>query len=88
MVSDEAKNDEDTILPDLPDEISGEQLMMQQRVFRANENFIKKHNNTLKWLNSPAECRVDPTHAQNNKTYYKKLLLITYMTEKSVFCTK
>ena len=63
MVSDEAKNDEDTILPDLPDEVSGEQLMVQQRVFRANENFIKKHNDIIKWLNSPAECRVYPTHA-------------------------
>ena len=47
MVSDEAKKDEDTILPDLPDEISGEQLMMQQRVFRANKIFIKKHNDIL-----------------------------------------
>ena len=64
MVSDESKNDEDTILPDLPDEVSGEQLMMQQRVFRANENFIKKHNDIdIKWLNLPAECRVYPTHA-------------------------
>ena len=74
MVSDEANNDEDTILPDLPDEVSGEQLMMQQRVFRANENFIKKHNDIdIKWLNLPAECRVYPTHAWNNKTYYKKI---------------
>ena len=63
MVSDQAKNDEDTILPDLPDGISGEQLITQQRVFRANENFIKKQNDILKWLNLPAECRVYPTHA-------------------------
>ena len=73
MESDEAKNEEDMILPDLPDELSGEHLMMQQRVFRANENFIKKHNDIIKWLNSPAECRVYPTHAWNNKTYYKKI---------------
>ena len=73
MASDEGKNDEDSILPDLPDEVSGEQQMMQQRVFRANENFIKKHNNILKWLNLLVECKVYSTHAQKNKTYYKKL---------------
>ena len=27
----------DDFLPDLPDEISGEQLVLQQRMFRANE---------------------------------------------------
>ena len=47
MVCGEAKNGEDTILPDLPDEMSGEQLMMQQRVFRANEAFIKKHSDII-----------------------------------------
>ena len=88
-MSDEANNDEDTILPDLPDEVSGEQLMMQQSIFRANENFIKKHNDILKWLNSPAECRVYPTHAQNNKTYYKKFVSnYIYYRKKSILYKK
>ena len=69
----ETKDDEDAFLPNLPDEISGEQLMMQQRVLRANEIFIKKHNEILKWLNSPPESRVYPMHAQKKyKTAYKK----------------
>ena len=48
-------------LPDLPNEILGEQLVLQQCVFRANEVFVKIHNDILKWLNSPPEFRVYPT---------------------------
>ena len=62
MVS-EGKDDEKAFLPDLPDELSGEQLLMRQCVFRANEIFIKKHNDIIKWLNSPPESRVYPMHA-------------------------
>ena len=68
----EGKDDEEAFLPNLPDELSGEQLLVQQYVFRANEIFIKKHNYIDKWLNSPPESRVYPMHAQNNKTAYKK----------------
>ena len=53
----------DDFLPDLLDEISGKQLILQQHVFRANEVFIKTHNDILKWLNSPPESRVCPTDA-------------------------
>ena len=55
-------NQED-YLPDLPNEILGEQLVLQQHVFRANEVFVKMHNDILKWLNSPPEFRVYPTDA-------------------------
>ena len=61
----------DDFLPDLPDEISGEQLVLQQCVFRANEVFVKTHNDILKWLNSP-EFRVYPKDAHRNKHAYKK----------------
>ena len=63
MVSDGDKCDEESFLPDLPDEISGKQLELQQKVFRANEVFIKKHNDVLKWLNSPEDSRVYPKEA-------------------------
>ena len=52
MVSDDENSETDKFLPDLPNEISGEQLVLQQKVFKANEVFLKKHN-LLKWLNSP-----------------------------------
>ena len=41
-------------------------------MFRANEVFIKKHNNLLKWLNSPKDCRVYPKETLKNKHAYKK----------------
>ena len=34
----EDENLENGILPDLPDEITGEQLVLQQKVFRKNES--------------------------------------------------
>ena len=72
MVNDGDKCDEESFLPDLPNEISGEQLELQQKVFRANEVFMRKHNDILKWLNSPEDCRVYPKEAQKNKHAYKK----------------
>ena len=72
MVSDDENSDADKFLPDLPDEISGEQLVLQQKVFRANEVFMKKHNDLLKWLNSPKDCRIYPKEALKNKHAYKK----------------
>ena len=60
--NDNQENDE--YLPELPDKISGEQLVLQQCVFRANEVFVKIHNDILKWINSPPEFRVYPTDAQ------------------------
>ena len=48
MASDDEKGAGESFLPDLPDEISGEQLVLQKKVFRANEVFIRKHNDILK----------------------------------------
>ena len=72
MESKKDNQEDDDYLPDLPEEISGEQVVLQQCVFRANEVFVKTHNNILKWLNSPPEFRVYPTDAHNNKHAYKK----------------
>ena len=48
MVSDDKKGGDESFLPDLPDEISGGQLVLQQKVFRVNEVFIRNNNNILK----------------------------------------
>ena len=53
----EDENLENGILPDLPDEITGEQLVLQQKVFRKNEEFIKLHNGIIKWLSSDVNNR-------------------------------
>ena len=68
----------DDFLPDLPDEISGEQLVLQQRVFRANEVFVKKHNDILKWLNSSSDA------CQNKHAYKKKASLYSYDKRKEI----
>lgn len=67
------ERDKESFLPDLTDEISGEQLVLQQKVHWVNEAFIKKHNNILKWQNSPADFRVYPKDAQKNKHAYMKI---------------
>ena len=84
---DNQENDE--YLPDLPEEISGEQLVLQQHVLRANEVFVKTHNGILKWLNSPPEFRVYPTDAHKNKTAYKRnALMYSYDRKKGIMYKK
>ena len=79
----------DDFLPDLPDEISGEQLVLQQHVFRANEVFVKKHNDILKQINSPPEFRVYPSDAHQNKhAYKKKASLYSYDKRKGILFKK
>ena len=34
--------EDENYLPDLPDEKSGEQIVFDQKVFRCNEEFVKK----------------------------------------------
>ena len=81
--------EKDEYLPDLPDEVSGKQLVLQQCVFRGNEVFVKTHNDILKWLNSPPEFRVYPADAHKNKTTYrKKALMCSYDSQKGIMYKK
>ena len=52
-----AGKEDEHYLPDLPDEISGEQLVFQQKVFRANEAFNKENIDIINWFYSPSEKR-------------------------------
>ena len=79
MANDGDECNEESFLPDLPNEISGEKLELQQKVFRANEVFMRKHNEIWKWLNSPEDCRVYPKEAQKISMLTKRKLLVTYM---------
>ena len=49
-----------TKLLDLPNEITGEQLMLEQKVFRKNEEFVRLHSPTRKWLSTPENNRENP----------------------------
>ena len=49
-----------TKLPDLPNEITREQLMVEQKVFRKNEEFVRLHSSTRKWISTPKNNRENP----------------------------
>ena len=69
----EDKNLENGILPDLPDEITEEQLVLQQKVFRKNEEFIKLQNGIIKWLRSDVNNREYPIkYKRNRNAFWKK----------------
>ena len=69
----EDKNLENGILPDLSDEITGEQLVLQQKVFRKNEEFIKLHNSIVKWLRSDVNNREYPIkYKRSRNAFWKK----------------
>ena len=68
----EDKNLENGILPDLPDEITGEQLVLKQKVFRKNEKFIKLHTGIIKSLKSDVNNREYPIKYKRNKNAFRK----------------
>ena len=51
---------EDSVLPNLDNDISGEQLVLQQKVYWKNEAFIRVHSGIVKWLTSPEHEREYP----------------------------
>ena len=65
-------NGDENYLPDLPDEISGEQLVFQQKVFRTSEAFNKANIDIINWFNSPSEKRQYPKSRLKNKNLFGK----------------
>ena len=63
---------DDDFLPDLPDEISGEQIAFQQKAFRSNEVFNKSNNDIILWFKSPPERRQYPKSGLKNKNAFRK----------------
>ena len=57
----------DGFLPDLGNEKSGEQMVFEQKLFRANEAFIQVNQEILSWFQSPVEHRCYPKSRMNNK---------------------
>ena len=42
-------------LPDLDNDKTGEQIVFDQKVFRANEVFVKLHQDMINWYLSPKD---------------------------------
>ena len=57
----------DGFLPDLGNEKSGEQMVFEQKLFRANEAFIQVNQEILSWFQSSVEHRCYPKSHMNNK---------------------
>ena len=73
----------DDFLPDLPDEISGEQLAFQQKVFRSNEAFKKANNDIMLWFKSPPERRKYPkSRLKNKNAFHKHIKKYSYNSER------
>ena len=70
-MADKSGGDMDT-LPDLPDEKTEEQIMLEQQVFRVNEKFIQRHQEIIEWLLSPEESQKYPDHARKNRYGFRK----------------
>ena len=64
--------EENENLPNLPDETSSEELVLQQKVFQYNEVFKTSHNEIIDWLCSPEENQKYPKQAKNNKYSFQK----------------
>ena len=59
--------EDENYLPDLNNELAGEQIVLQQRVFRTNQAFIKVNEEIIAWFNSPPEQRAYPKYNLKNK---------------------
>ena len=78
-------NDNDNYLPDLDNEKTGEQIVFDQKVFRANENFWWKMQDLITWFKSPSDSHVYPKNAMNNKhTYRRHASLFEFDKKKNV----
>ena len=53
-------------LPDLDNVKTGEQIVFEQKVFRANEAFRQKVNGLINWYISPGECHIYPVEWNKN----------------------
>ena len=71
------------ILPDLPNDITGEQLFLQQKVFRKNEEFIQLNTGIINWLKSDENNRKYPVEFKQNKNSFRKRVEKNIYDEKS-----
>ena len=74
---------ENSILPNLDNDISGEQLVLQQKVFRKNEAFIRVHSGIVKWLTSPENEREYPVEFKWNKNPFRKRVQKYWYNERN-----
>ena len=84
-MEEEAEN----FLLDLDNEKTWEQIVFEQKVFRANEAFWWKVNGLITWHMSPSDCCIYPQEANNNQSSFKRHTgLFEYNPKKRVMYKK
>ena len=72
-------------LPDLGNEISGEQLVFEQKLFRANEAFIRVNQEIIAWFQSPELSKSYPKSCLNNKnSWQRQMKIYAYNRENGI----
>ena len=76
-------------LPDLDNEKTREQIVFEQKVFRANKVFRWKMQDLINWFKLPNDSQVYPKSAMNNKhtigdrlIYLNLIVINKYFTKK------
>ena len=76
-------------LPDLGNEKDSNQILFEQKVFRANEKFIEVNEALIRWFKSPVDSREYPKVAYQNKNAYKnKIKNYCYDYKKGILYKK
>ena len=79
----------ENFLPDLDNEKTGEQIVFEQKVCRANEAFQWKVDGLITWHMSPSDCHIYPQEANNNWSSFKRHAhLFEYNPKKRVLYKK
>ena len=80
-----SKEIESEFLPDLGNELTGEQLIFECKVYRANEAFTKLVEEILAWFNSPVHNKCYPKSRMKNKnSWCRQMRKYSYNTTSGV----
>ena len=79
----------DNYLPDLDNKKTEEQIVFEQKVFRANEAFKCKMDELILWHKSSSDCHTYPLESTKNRSAYRKHShLFEYNLKKKVLYKK
>ena len=80
-----SKEIESEFLPDLGNELTGEQLIFEHKVYRANEAFTKLVEEIRAWFNSPVHNKCYPKSRMKNKnSWCRQMKKYSYNTISGV----
>ena len=81
----DGEKDDENYLPDLNNELAGEQIILQQRVFRTNQAFIKVTEEIIAWFEPPSDKRAyTKSHLKNKNSWHKHMKKYSYNRETGV----